>query len=138
MSILIPIDGSSASLNAVRHAIALGAAAGAELHLLNVQPKIRGTASAFVGSDAIKAMHREEGMKVLQPALDLVAKAGLKAQFHIGVGDVGETVAGFVKSLSCRQVVMGTRGLGGVAGLVLGSAVSDIVEQVDVPVTLVK
>ncbi|MFN0302201.1 MAG: universal stress protein, partial [Burkholderiales bacterium] len=36
------------------------------------------------------------------------------------------------------EVVMGTRGLGSVSGLVLGSVATKIIHLVDVPVTLVK
>jgi nucleotide-binding universal stress UspA family protein len=47
-----------------------------------------------------------------QPARKLLDKAGIPHALHIGVGEVGETVAKYVKKLSAQQVAMGTRGLG--------------------------
>ena len=47
-------------------------------------------------------------------------------------------VAHFVKDIGCDQVVMGTRGMGSVANLVLGSGANKVLQMVDVPVLLVK
>jgi nucleotide-binding universal stress UspA family protein len=43
-----------------------------------------------------------------------------------------------VLSASRRKIVMGCRGLGRIAGLVLGSVATQVVHLADVPVTLVK
>ncbi len=51
---------------------------------------------------------------------------------------IGETVAKYVKELSAQQIAMGTRGLGPVAGMLLGSVTSEVVQAVDVPIVLVK
>jgi len=57
---------------------------------------------------------------------------------HIGVGEVGETVAKYVKKLAAQQIAMGTRGLGPMAGMLLGSVTAKVVQAVNVPVVLVK
>ena len=58
--------------------------------------------------------------------------------FHIGVGEIGETVARYVKEFSAQQIAMGTRGLGPVAGMLLGSVTTKVVQAVNVPIVLVK
>jgi nucleotide-binding universal stress UspA family protein len=47
-------------------------------------------------------------------------------------------VARYVKELSAQQIAMGTRGLGPVAGMLLGSVTAKVVQAVNVPIVLVK
>ena len=58
--------------------------------------------------------------RALAPALKLLDRAGVKHTFHIGLGDIAETVAKYVNELVPQQIAMGTRGLGPVAGMLLG------------------
>ena len=76
--------------------------------------------------------------RALAPARKLLDKAGVRHAFHIGVGEIGETVAKYVKELSAQQIAMGTRGLGPVAGMLLGSVTTEVVHAVDIPIVLVK
>ncbi|HJQ60855.1 MAG TPA: universal stress protein [Vineibacter sp.] len=138
-SILVPVDGSANSDRAVQHAIALAKAApGMALHLLNVQASVGSLVTMFVPKSNVDSFHREEGEKALASALKLCADAGIKADTHISVGRPGLVVGEFVKRLGARQVVMGTRGHGGVAGVLMGSVAQDVIAHVDVPVILVK
>lgn len=137
--ILVPVDGSDNSNRAVDLVIDY-AASGliGEVHLLNVQPSVSGDVSAFVGKRALQGYHHDEGMKVLAPVEERVKRAGLSVVVHIGVGDPAEIINDFCVELGCDSIVMGTRGLGGAAGLLLGSVTTDVLENAKVPVTLVK
>jgi len=137
--ILVPIDGSENAARALDKAIAVvrGLPDG-ELHLVNVQPPVRGVAASMVGQDAIKTYHHEEGMKALEGAIEACRAAGVTARHHIGVGSIGPTIARFAKELGCAQIIMGTRGHGKALNLLLGSAASEVIEHAEVPVTLVK
>ena len=137
--LLLPVDGSDNALRAVDHAAALvkdGLAA--EVHLANAQPPVGGMVTTFVARADVDDYHRDEAMKALQPALDRLAQQGLKAQIHIGVGEAAEVIAAFCEQLGCDQIVMGARGLGATASLLLGSVSREVVENVKAPVTLVK
>ena len=118
LRVLVPIDDSPSALRAVRH--------------------VRGAAAALIARRELNDYHREEGMKVLAGAQTLVERAGLPVHLHVGVGDAGETVVAFARRLDCRQIVMGTRGLGGVAGMIMGSVARHVVADSNVPVTLVR
>lgn len=139
MKVLVPIDGSENAIRALRHAVGLVRECGAfELHLLNVQPALGGDVTTFVGSAAVKGFHREEGEKVLAPATALLDREGVPYQLHITVGPVGESIAGFAKKLGCNAIVMGTRGLGAIKGMLLGSVSTGVIHHAEMPVTLVK
>jgi nucleotide-binding universal stress UspA family protein len=137
MKILIPADGSESSNRAVQHLVkqASNVKIALDVHLLNVQRPMPGT----VGEGAqAKQYHHDEGVKALASARKILDDAQVKYAYHIGVGDIGEVVAHFVNELKCDQVVMGTRGMGAVANMLMGSAATKVLNLVKVPVLLVK
>ena len=135
---LVPVDGSANSDRAVRFLIqqAGNSKEPFEIHLLNVQHPFPGTIKGV--AEQARQYHHDEGMKAMAGASKLLDDAKLKYTPHIGVGEVGEIVAHFVRDLKCEQVVMGTRGMSSVANMVLGSAATKVLHMVDVPVLLVK
>jgi nucleotide-binding universal stress UspA family protein len=141
LTILALVDGSKSSSRAVRYVIAMSAACKdtPDVHLLNVQlPVAPGIVARHVRGSDLDAYYHDEGMAALAAARKLLDKAGVPHAFHIGVGEVGETVAKYVKKLSAQQIAMGTRGLGPVAGMLLGSVTTRVVHAVNVPIVLVK
>jgi len=135
---LIPVDGSANSDRAVQYLIRLAANSKVplEVHLLNVQHPFPGTIKGV--ADQARQYHHDEGMKAMASAIKLLDDAKIKHTYHIGVGEVGEIVAHFVKDLKCDQVVMGTRGMSSVANMLMGSAATKVLHLVEVPVILVK
>jgi nucleotide-binding universal stress UspA family protein len=139
MRILVPVDGSANSERAVKHVIELVKTCQTfEIHLLNVQPAVRGDVSTFVGKNSIEDWHRDEAEKALASAKKLLDGAGTAYKVHIGVGNPGDVIASFASKLACGQIAMGTRGLGSAFGLLLGSVATHVISHVDVPVTLIK
>ncbi len=137
-TILVPIDGSDQSLRALDHALGLAKTGGGEIHLVNVQPPVDNVVTTFVGKAEVSDYHREEGKKALVVAEERCKAAGIKWTCHIGVGKAGAVIASFAKSSHAGLIVMGARGLGGAAGLLLGSVSRDVIASVDIPVTIVK
>lgn len=91
----------------------------------------------FVGREAVESYYRDEGDKALASARVLLDKAGVAYKHHIGVGPIAETIAAYVKEQDCAQVIMGTRGLGAISGLLLGSVATKVLHLTTAPVTLV-
>ena len=139
--VLVPVDGSEQALHAVDHVIRGASHDGAapEVHLLNVQPQIlSGHARMYLKKDLIDEYYQEEALKALKPAQDKLDQAGIKYVASHQVGNTPEIIARYIKSKGCDMVVMGSRGLGSMHGMVLGSVATKILHLVDVPVTLVK
>ena len=138
-TLLIPVDGSEASIRALQVGIDKAARApGTTVHLLNVQPAIPASITDFVRAESVADLHRKEGEKALVRARALLASTKLDHRVAIEVGPVAETIADYARAQVCDAIVMGTRGLGRVAGLLLGSVTSKVISLVEVPVTLVK
>ena len=139
LRILLPTDGAPAALAAIGHALDLARRGLAvELHLLNVQPPVRGAATALLAAGTLVHYHREQGMAALGPAEALCRGAGVVPHLHVGVGEAGATILDFARKLDCGMVVMATGGHGRAADFVLGSVAREVSSASPVPVTLVR
>jgi len=142
LNLLVPVDGSESSSRAVDHLIRKHGwfKGGAEIHLLNVQHQIPygDRVSSVIGQDKLDQYHQEEGMVALKNAMQKLDAAKLKYHYHIGVGDEADVICQYAKEKGCDQIFMGTRGLGSVSNLVLGSVATKVIHLSPVPVLLVK
>jgi len=138
LTVLIPVDGSDNSLRVVRHVIDKAALYKdpVEIHLLNVQRPFPGTIRGV--KEQAEQYHRDEGDKALAGVRKLLDDAGLKYTCHISVGDAAEVIASYCHDRKLDQIIMGTRGAGAVANMLMGSVASKVLHLVDVPVLLVK
>ncbi len=138
---LVPVDGSNNSLCAVRHVIKLVQdREPLDIHLLNVQPPIRGDVTAFVAKTDVHGFHLDEAHKPMQRACELLSEAGLHFTKHVYVGHAGQVIADVAKELGCDKVIMGTHGYGTITQLLMGSVSHEAIHLIDpnIPVTLVK
>jgi YjbE family integral membrane protein len=142
LNFLVPVDGSDSSNHAVDQLVSrLGWYRGpVGIHLLNVQPPVPdgGRVGSVIGQDQLDRYHQEEGMAVLKAPMQRLDAARVKYHYHIGVGDGAEEICRYAKDKGCDQIYMGTRGLGKVSGLVLGSVATKVIQLSPVPVLLVK
>lgn len=139
-TILVPVDGSDSSLRAVKLAIRQiqECAPGATLHLLTVQaPIISGNVTRFFAADAIQEYYEDEGRNAMRPATAILDAAALPYSQKISVGPIASTIADYATEVGCDHIIMGTRGLGSVSRLMLGSVTTKTLSLVDIPITLV-
>ena len=102
------------------------------------QPIVSGGVRMFVDRQQLDALYAEQGEAALAPARDIAAAAGVSVEHHTMVGDAAESIVKVARETGCAQVVMGTRGLGSVAGMLLGSVATKVIHLSEVPVLLVK
>lgn len=142
LKFLVPVDGSEHSSRTIDHLLKTMDLYkdGAEIHLLNVQPPMPygSRVSSVIGHDKINQYHHDEGMAALKTAMQKLDAAKVKYQYHIGVGDEAETIVNYAKEKGCDQIFMGTRGMGSVSNLLLGSVATKVIHLAEVPVVLVK
>lgn len=141
MKILLPVDGSDCALRAVEHLIAHSAwfREVPEVHLLNVHAPIPiGRVQAHVGKETLHAYYLEESQAQLSAAQARLDAAGRFHTTHIHVGQPAEVIAKLAGELGCDLIVMGSHGRSGVAGLVMGSVATRVLQLANCPVLLVK
>ena len=138
IKLLLAIDGSKPSQRAAEHVIRLDAS-GLELSalLLNVPPNLaRSRSRAQRRVDMLRALNEWE--KATRPAIALLERAHVPYRSYRRSGAPADAILKFVREKECEAIVMGTRGLGAVSGVVLGSVATKVVRLARVPVTLVK
>ena len=136
-NILVPVDGSPSALRALKHAAErFRDSPQTHLLLLNVQPAL--PSSRHAPKSMIKDHQQRMSEEALAPARALAERLGVTFDCYFRVGDPAEIIANFAQRTRCREIVMGTRGLGRVRGLLLGSVTTKVIHLATVPVTLVR
>jgi nucleotide-binding universal stress UspA family protein len=137
-SILVAVDGSNNARRAVDYAAAQAKVAASEVHLLNVQaiPDHYGMVGAY--RTELRKLAGEHSRAILDAARKRLKRAGVPHTVHTAYGNIAPAIVRTARRFKCGSIVMGTRGLGPVATLVLGSVARAVVHLSSVPVTLVK
>jgi nucleotide-binding universal stress UspA family protein len=141
MRILVPVDGSDGAVRAVRYALSLQDKLRdpVQFDLINVQRRIAsGNVRMFVSQDEIKRFYQEEGENALRGARAVLDSAAVAYAAHVAVGDEPEAIARYATEHGCDLVVMGTRGKGTIANMLLGSVSARVIHLSPIPVVLVK
>ncbi len=138
--VLVPYDGSKPAQRALKHVIGwVEEGAPIEVDLFNVQiPMATPNVRRFIAKSTIDSYQREAGEEVLKSGRAMLDKAGMQYTSETAVGHLGETIVQRANKMKADGIVMGTRGMGTVKNLVMGSVATQVVHLADVPVTLVK
>jgi nucleotide-binding universal stress UspA family protein len=134
------VDGSPCSTRATEFALRLKREGlPVEVALLNVQEPISALwPERYVPESVLEEHYRTAANEALAPAAAAVAKSGMQAAVFRKVGPPAETIAEVASAEAFDQIVMGTRGMGMMGSLVLGSVAMKVVHLTAVPVTLVR
>jgi nucleotide-binding universal stress UspA family protein len=77
------------------------------------------------------------GQNLLNEAVEMVGK-GVEVRKELLFGRAAECIIEVAETRKCELIIMGTRGLGAVAGLVLGSKAQKVISLANCPVMVVK
>jgi nucleotide-binding universal stress UspA family protein len=142
MKILIAVDGSKPSLDAVQalvdHADWYREAPKVELVTVHLPvPKLPGMGAA-VGKGQIQKYYEEEGQAKLASARRKLDAARVPYEARVLVGPIAETIVKHAKDKRCDLIYIGTRGMSELGKALLGSTATKVLHISDVPVLLVK
>jgi nucleotide-binding universal stress UspA family protein len=139
-TLLVAVDGSDCGQRALEHAIAQGRKGPIKIHLINVQllPDNYGTVQAYLSREENRRFTRKLARDALNPAERRLRRAGVPYSVHTVWGDIAPEIVRASRRLKCESIIMGTRGMGAIGNLLLGSAATKVIHLSKVPVTLVK
>ena len=143
--ILVATDGSTLSRKAVRNAIELAAATGAELVALYVVPRY--PVSYFEGGISISSQDiartekqwADQGQAVVDAVQQAAQLEGIKAKAVTTSSDlVAESIIKAVKKHKCDLIVMASHGRKGIKRILLGSETQHVLTHSSVPVLVLR
>ena len=140
MKFLLPVDGSEAALDAVRHALHMQQEGlRASFVLVTVQePTYLYEMMLAPGADVLERVTGAVGERALKSAEALFEAAGLAFEREIGSGDAAPTLLEMAQRRGCDAIIMGARGRGALQSALLGSVSQAVLHASPVPVTIVK
>lgn len=138
-TVLLPVDGSRHAFAAVLYLIEFVKSHGPiEVHVLNVEPEPVPWQTHGMEAEVIKDQLSARAHIAMKAVLHAFNEAGVRHQSHVRQGDVAETIVALAGELGCDTIVMGTRGLGGLVAVTLGSVTRKVLLLATVPVICVK
>ena len=145
--IIAAVDGSTSSLKAVAVAADLASKYGAELVLLTVTPELSASLTAELATYIRQEQIDVPVSELASPwAENILADARLRAQANgagristcFSSGDPAEEIIVQAKGQGADLIVVGSRGHGRLAGLLLGSVAQKVVTHASCPVLVVR
>ncbi|EWH02212.1 universal stress protein [Halomonas sp. BC04] len=126
-TILVPVDGSEGAKKALAVACQLANQADATIHILHIPEELSHETTLVwgIGAIAVEATRQERddiGQQVVDKAAQEARDKGVtKVETAIGRGDPARTIISEAKKRGIDAIVMGSRGLSDLRGLVVGS-----------------
>ncbi|MWV43842.1 universal stress protein [Paenibacillus sp. HJL G12] len=136
--ILVPVDGSSHADRALEAAVSLIQCLKnqPELAVLHVNPSIT-INEPPVGVD-LEERIREEGEKILAPATASLTKLGVSYETFSKTGDPSTVICNTAEEQHADLIIMGSRGIGLMSELLIGSVSHSVVQHAHCPVMIVR
>ena len=140
MKILLPVDGSEISLEAVQFVIRMaGDGLNTRVVLANVQePSTLYELVVAHDPQVLEQVSAAAGAHTLLAAQALLDGANIDYECEVASGDPAHTLVEIVERFACDLVVMGASGTGTVRSALLGSVSNEVLHAAGVPVVIVK
>lgn len=140
---LIAFDGSENAMRAIDEIVDTLDTSKLHVHLLNVCEPVQMNEVVFNEDPlldilSIKKAREEAGMALLTPAKARLESAGIPFDVHVRTGNPAEVIVDLSREYHCDLIVMGTRGMGTIKNLLLGSVANKVIHLTEKPLLLVK
>ena len=140
---LIAFDGSENAMRAIDEVLNTMDTSKLHVHLLYACEPVQINEVAFnkeplLDMLSIKKAREEAGLTLLTPTKKRLASAGIAFDAHVLSGNPAEIITDFSREHHCDLIVMGTRGMGAIKNLLLGSVASKVIHLTEKPLLLVK
>ncbi len=134
--ILVPIDSSEIAERAMQEAIKVNRFGEAEVHVLYVADINKLAINAYLSGNVLLEIGKA-GERILNAAVEKFPES-MKVVKVYRTGDPAETITEYAKEINADLIIMGSRGLGLVRGVLLGSVSKYVLERTKCPVLIVK
>lgn len=144
--LVVAVDGSNTSLNALNHAAGLATLNGAQLTLLNVAnpSEYMTLAPEFLQHESYEAAAIANGNAVLEEAAAAAKNAGVQnVQTHLlvaikGAKEMAQELVDYADKQQADLIVIGTHGRTGLMHLLMGSFAETVMRQSHLPLLVIR
>ncbi|MHC1719025.1 MAG: universal stress protein [Acidaminococcaceae bacterium] len=142
--ILVPIDGSDTAWKALDQAMVLGKNFESDIVVVHVVEPYSGNIAPLITPWDSTELYQvnialeEAGEKILDMAKNKLANYSKHVECILEVGQPAERIINRSKVSGCDLIVIGSRGLSGIADFLLGGVSSSVVEYATLPVLIVR
>lgn len=149
--ILVAFDGSEASKHALDHAVNIAEPYGAEIYILSVVPRVmmpvfpdEGFGAAPITAAQDMSEYQQKMAGIYHKSLEDAAKdinehfPDLNVTTKLMEGRPSSTIVTEAEESNADLIVIGSRGIGGITGWILGSTSRNVVESCTKPILVVK
>jgi nucleotide-binding universal stress UspA family protein len=146
MKILVPIDGSKASVNAATKAVEIVKRENASIKFLTVinddfdyslDNIVMSQGYINTYSRQLMEVLREQGVKLLDGLMDTLDIGGLKAEKQVFPGIPYESILTVAENDEVDLIVMGNRGFSQIKRFFLGSVAQKVIAEAPCPVLVI-
>lgn len=140
--ILVPFDNSSQALSAAQHAVKLALVSRATVTLFHVvhianYPEERNKVRIGAYREAVFGELKKKAQDMLEQLKETVAGNGVKIDTAVVFGNPPREILKKASIESYDVIIMGSRGLGKIPGLLMGSVSNKVCSGADCPVIVI-
>ena len=139
LKIVVPVDFSDCSLQALDEAVQFARPIGARLHLLHVVPALTGRSlSSEVGNtrELLRNTVMNEGQANLAALLPRLH--GLEHETAVRTGRTSQAIVAYADEIDADLIIIATHGRSGIARMLIGSTTEEVVRRARCPVLTVR
>ncbi len=138
MNVLVPFDGSLSARAGLRHALDTArGVAGAEIHVLNVQPRLRRHSARFLATSSVTGGLSARAEPLLSAARHEIEACGLACVTAMRVGTPAQEIVRYAQLQGISRIVVGAARKTALLRLLTGSIADALLELSRIPVVLV-
>lgn len=136
--ILLPVDGSTHSMNATKYALNLAKFSGAQVTLINCY-EWRGDVSEVPENlvESLKSTAKQKAEVIVKKSEEIFAGQGVQYRLETVSGSPGAVLTDMAKSKEYDLIIMGSHGHSDIAGLFLGSVTHKVLNTIYCPILIV-
>ena len=140
MKILLAVDGSSYTKRMLAYLTTHEEWFGPQhaYTIFHGVPALPHRAAAFAERELVRSYYDADAEAVFRPIRIFLKRRGIDASFVHKIGQPAENIARLAEKGKFELLMMGSRGHGAVAGLVLGSVATKVLAQCSTPVLLIR
>lgn len=138
--ILIATDGSESAHEALDFGLELAEEQGATPFVVHVAPAVEVLPYTSFGTPAPTVPHHvdEQDRAPLSEAVELAARRGIQPKTELLVGNPADEIVAFADTIDADLIVVGSRGHGAIASMLLGSVSRGVLHESRRPVLVVR